>query len=69
MVPVVNDPLTETKDQAVPVVGFIGLHVVAVVGNGANSLIQVYFDPSIYANLTAGIGPNYGAYQPPTLVQ
>lgn len=52
-----------------PVVGFVCLYITDVHKKGAHSYVEVYFAPNCYAGGTRGVGPNYGAYAPPTLVQ
>lgn len=52
-----------------PVVGFVCLYITDVHKKGAHSYIEAYFAPNCYAGGTGGVGPNYGAYAPPTLVQ
>ena len=52
----------------VPIIGFIGFHITASVG-GSGKYIEGYFVTGCYAGKTNGVGPNYGAFAPPTLVQ
>jgi hypothetical protein len=63
-------PIAQNIDAhaSVPIIGFIGFHITASVG-GSGKYIEGYFLPGFYAGLTGGVGPNYGAYAPPSLVQ
>ena len=65
LLPVVANIVTDSWQ---PIVGFIGFHITASVG-GSGKYIEGYFLPGFYAGLTGGVGPNYGAYAPPSLVQ
>jgi hypothetical protein len=63
-------PIVQNADTHafVPVIGFIGFHITASVG-GSGKYIERYFLPSFYARNTGGVGPAYGAYSHPVLVQ
>ena len=52
----------------VKVIAFIGFHITASVG-GSGKYIEGYFLPDFYTSNTSGVGPNYGAFSPPKLVQ
>lgn len=68
MLPVVDAVLRDTTHSAVPIWGFVCFHITRSEG-GNKKYIEGCFNDSCYAGLTTGVGPNYGAYAPPTLVQ
>ncbi|NLV29774.1 MAG: pilus assembly protein TadE [Acidobacteria bacterium] len=68
MLPVVDAVLSDSTHSAVPIWGFVCFHITGSEG-GSKKYIEGCFNDSCYAGLTTGVGPNYGAYAPPTLVQ
>lgn len=65
VLPVIENITTHAE---VPVVGFVCFHITNSVG-GSEKYIEGCFNDSCYAGLTYGVGPNYGAYAPPSLVE
>ena len=68
LVPVVNAIISDSTHSAVPIYAFIGFHITDSVGKN-DKYIEGYFIPNFYAGLGGPVGPNYGAYVPPKLVQ
>jgi len=65
--PVVIDTNFETHAR-VPIVGFIGFHITGARG-GNQKYVEGYFTTNIYIPQSGPVGPCYGAYTPPRLVQ
>ncbi len=68
LLPVVDAVLRDTTHSEVPIYAFIGFHITGSVG-GSGKYIEGYFIFNYYAGSGGSIGPNYGAYSPPRLVQ
>lgn len=51
------------------IIGFVCFHLSSVEKHGNKSYITGHMVSDCYASGTGGIGPNYGAYAPPRLVQ
>jgi hypothetical protein len=65
VLPVIQNIVTHAE---VPVLGFVCFHITASVG-GSGKYVEGCFNSTCYADYTSDIGPNYGAYAPPRLVQ
>jgi Flp pilus assembly protein TadG len=65
--PVVLDTNFETHAR-VKIVGFIGFHITAAKG-GSQKYVEGYFTSFLYIPQSGPVGPCYGAYTPPRLVQ
>jgi len=65
--PVVIDTDFETHAR-VPIVGFIGFHITGARG-GNQKYVEGYFITNIFIPQSGPVGPCYGAYTPPRLVQ
>ena len=65
---VVDAILNDTTHSEVPIYAFIGFHITDSVG-ASEKYIEGYFIPNFYIGRGGPIGPNYGAYTPPRLVQ